>query len=71
MLVLWSAAARKGLDSKGAWSAPAGKLTYLNREGAGWFGDVSSWSSNFLVLGLYLLDADGKENTENAAFATN
>ena len=32
---------------------------------------MSSWSSNFLVLELYLLDGDGRENTENAVpFAT-
>ena len=36
----------------------------LNREGAGWFSNVSSWSSNFLPLELYLLDAEVKENTE-------
>jgi hypothetical protein len=33
------------------------------------FCDVSSWSSNFLVLELYLLNTEAKENTDTACFA--
>jgi hypothetical protein len=49
--------------------APTGSRS-LNREGAGWFCDVSSWSSNFLVLELYLPDTEVKENTEEGVELT-